>query len=313
LTASSGVAIGKAFMDGVLLIDKPTGPTSHDVVARLRSTTGERSVGHTGTLDPLASGLLPLVLGRATRLAPFLSGGDKTYEALIRLGTFTDTDDAQGRPLPLPEGFGARPDDAALAAALAAFRGTFPQVPPQHSAKKVGGKKAYDMARQDQPLELEPVSVTVRSLDLTARDGDDVRIVVTATSGFYVRALARDLGQALGCGAHIAALRRTRSGTFDLAQALPFADAERLGRALADRLLTPSQALEEFAAVTVTEPGLRRALHGNPLAPEHLAGRWVPPNEGPGANPVRVLDAGGRLVALAYARGGALHPAVVLS
>jgi len=304
-------------MDGVLLVDKPSGPTSHDVVARLRSVTGERSVGHTGTLDPLASGLLPLVLGKATRLSPFLTGGDKSYEATIRLGVFTDTDDAQGRPLEASADAGAtRPDDGALAAALEAFRGTFLQVPPRHSAKKVGGKKAYDMARQDRPLELEPVSVTVRSLDLVARDGDDVRIVVTATSGFYVRALARDLGQALGCGAHIAALRRTRSGTFDVAHALSFADAERLGRDLAGHLLTPAQALEELASVTVTEPGLRRALHGNALSPEHLAGRWVPPPvivEGPTARPVRVLDASGQLVALAYARGGALHPAVVLS
>lgn len=297
-------------MDGVLLVDKPIGPTSHDIVARLRSVSGERSIGHTGTLDPLASGLLPLVLGKATRLSPFLMGSDKTYEVAIRLGAFTDTDDAQGRPMDAPDA-ATRPDDAGLLAALADFRGTFQQVPPRHSAKKVGGKKAYDLARQDQPLELEPVSVTVRSLDLIARDGDDVRIVVTATSGFYVRALARDLGQRLGCGAHIAALRRTRSGTFDITHALPFADAERLGRGLAGHLLTPSQALQELAAVTVTAPGLRRAQHGNPLSPEHLAGRW--PTEGPETRPIRVLDEGGQLIALAYARGGVLHPSVVLS
>jgi tRNA pseudouridine55 synthase len=296
-------------MDGVLLVDKPSGPTSHDIVARLRSVSGERNIGHTGTLDPLASGLLPLVLGRATRLAQFLTGHDKTYDALIRLGSFTDTDDAQGRVLS-DSGGGPRPDDAALDAALAGWRGTFPQTPPRHSAKKVGGHKAYDLARQDQPVVLEPVSVTVRSLELVSRSGDDVRVTVTATAGFYVRALARDLGQALGCGAHLAALRRTRSGTFGIDQALPFADVERLGRDVARHLLSPADALGDLDAVTVTEPGLRRAIHGNPLSPEHLSGRWVPPG---GAAPVRVLDEAGVLVAVAYARGGALHPAVVLS
>jgi len=152
--------------------------------------------------------------------------------------------------------------------------------------------------------------VTVRSLEFVSREGDDVRVIVIATPGFYVRALARDLGQALGCGAHLAALRRTRSGPFDVDQALPFADVERLGREVGPHLLSPAQALANLTAVTVTEAGLRRALHGNPLAPEHLAGRWVPPGD---AAPVRVLDASGSLVALAYARGGALHPAVVLS
>ncbi|HEX5068878.1 MAG TPA: tRNA pseudouridine(55) synthase TruB [Vicinamibacterales bacterium] len=295
-------------MDGVLLVDKPSGPTSHDIVARLRSVSGERSIGHTGTLDPLASGLLPLVLGRATRLAQFLTGGDKTYDAVIRLGSFTDTDDAQGQAVP-DAGGGPRPDDAALDAALTAFRGTFLQVPPRHSAKKIAGHKAYDLARQDRPVDLDPVSVTVRSLDLISRSGDDVRLTVTATAGFYVRALARDIGQALGCGAHLAALRRTRSGTFGVEQALPFADVERLGRDVERHLLSPSEALRDLAVVTVTELGLRRARHGNPLSPEHLSGRWVPP----GAAPVRVLDEAGRLVALAYARGGALHPSVVLS
>jgi len=296
-------------MDGVLLVDKPSGPTSHDIVARLRSVSGERSIGHTGTLDPLASGLLPLVLGRATRLAQFLTGGDKTYDAVIRLGNFTDTDDAQGQALP-DSGGGAHPDDAALEAALEGFRGAFLQVPPQHSAKKVDGRKAYDMARQAQPIALEPVTVTVRSLDLISRNGDDVRVVLTVTPGFYVRALARDLGRALRCGAHLAALRRTRSGTFDVERALPFADVERLGREVASHLLSPSEALADLAAVTVTDLGLRRALHGNSLAPEHLSGRWVPPS---GAAAVRVLDDAGTLVALAYARGGALHPTVVLS
>jgi tRNA pseudouridine55 synthase len=133
-------------MDGILLIDKPAGPTSHDVVARLRRVTGERSIGHTGTLDPRATGLLPLVLGRATRLASLLTGADKTYEATIRLGVATDTDDADGAPFGEPQPVAA--DDAAIDRALERFRGSFDQRPPSHSAKKVGGRKAYDLARR---------------------------------------------------------------------------------------------------------------------------------------------------------------------
>ena len=295
-------------MDGVLLIDKPSGPTSHDVVARLRSTSGERSIGHTGTLDPRATGLLPLVLGRATRLAKFLSGGHKTYEATIRLGFSTDTDDADG--LAIGGASTTLPDDAGIARALDAFRGAFEQVPPNVSAKRVGGEKAYDMARRDQPMELKPVTVTVHALDLLGRDADLVTIRVCATAGFYVRALARDLGRQLGCGAHLFALRRTHSGTFDLANAISLEAAERLGRDIASHLVTPADALSELPAVSVTDVGFKRVAHGNPIGPEHLAGRWVPPSTL--GMRVRVMGPEGRLLALAESRGGALHPVVVL-
>lgn len=297
-------------MDGVLLIDKPSGPTSHDVVARLRAVTGERSIGHTGTLDPLATGLLPLVLGRATRLSAHLTSGDKTYDATLRLGFATDTDDALGQPLgPVAADL---PDDAAIDAALARFRGTFDQIPPTHSAKKIAGRKAYDLARQDASPMLEPVTVTVSKLELLGRDADRLHVDVTASAGFYVRALARDLGQVLGCGAHLSALRRTRAGRFDVANAIPLADAERMGPAVAALVIPPAEALADLAGVTVTPLGLRRALHGNPLTPEHLAGRCVPPAGAAGGGPVRILDEDGKLVALAHSRGGALHPAVVL-
>jgi tRNA pseudouridine55 synthase len=296
-------------MDGVLLLDKPSGPTSHDVVARLRRTSGERTIGHTGTLDPRATGLLPLVFGRATRLASLLTGGDKTYEATIRLGYFTDTDDADG--VRVGSDRGQTPTDDELDAALERFRGTFDQVPPNHSAKRVGGERAYDLARQARPVELKPVSVTVHALERTGRAADLVDVRVTASSGFYVRSLARDLGRALGCGAHLASLRRTHSGSFDVARALPLEEAEGLGPGLAARLLSPAEALPELAAVTLTEAGLKRALHGNPVGPEHLAERRVPPPVGL-KGPVRVLSSDGRLVALAQSRGGALHPVVVL-
>ncbi|MEZ5320086.1 MAG: tRNA pseudouridine(55) synthase TruB [Vicinamibacterales bacterium] len=303
-------------MTGVLLLDKPSGPTSHDVVARMRRATGERSIGHTGTLDPRASGLLPLVLGRATRLASLLTGSEKTYEAVVRLGQATSTDDAEGEPVGAPAT--ARPDDAAIAAVLDRFRGTFDQVPPRHSAKKVGGRKAYELARADRPVELAPVEVTVSALEWLGRDGDLVRLRVSATAGFYVRALARDIGAALGCGAHLAGLRRTRSGHFDVADALPLEQAEAEARqareegsgAFEARLIAPAEALPHLPAVTLTEAGLKRVVHGNPVGPDQLEGRFVPPASGPG--PVRVLGADGRLVALAHARGGALHPVVVL-
>lgn len=295
-------------MDGLLLIDKPAGPTSHDAVARLRRTSGERRIGHTGTLDPLASGLLVLICGRATRLAAFLHGADKTYDATIRLGVATDTDDAEGAPLG-PEA-AALPDDAAVDVALASFVGRFEQTPPQFSAKKIGGRKAYELAREDRPVTLAPVDVEVHALTRLGREGGLVRLRLTASSGFYVRALARDLGERLGCGGHLSALRRTRVGAFDIADAVALETAERLGRAIGERLIAPADALPDLPAVQLTSAGLTRAMHGNPLSPHHLAGNWVPP-PGP-AGPVRCLAEDGRLVALAHPRGGALHPAVVL-
>ena len=182
-------------MDRVLLIDKPSGPTSHDVVARVRSVSGERGVGHTGTLDPRATGLLALVLGKATRLASVLSGSDKTYDATIRLGSTTDTDDADGSVTSTSSN---RPDDQVVDAALLQFMGTFDQLPPDHSAKKIGGHKAYDLARRSEPVPLKTAPVAVRALHRTGRNGDlAVSLFVSASAGFYVRALARDLGQAL--------------------------------------------------------------------------------------------------------------------
>lgn len=295
-------------MDGILLIDKPAGPTSHDVVARLRRSSGERRIGHTGTLDPRATGLLPLVVGRATRIASLLTGREKAYEATIRFGWCTDTDDTDGQVVGSTSD--VRPSEADLAAALEAFRGTFDQTPPRHSAKKIHGQRAYELARQDRPVDVQPVPVTVSHLQVLGRTEDTVTLAVTASSGFYVRALARDLGLALGCGGHLGSLRRVRSGTFLVEDALALEEAERLGPAVADRLIPPALALEELSAVELTDGGLKRVVHGNPVGPEHLAGRWVPPPSG--AAPVRLLAADGRLVALARSRGGALHPAVVL-
>jgi len=295
-------------MTGVLLIDKPSGPTSHDVVARLRQVTRERSIGHAGTLDPRATGLLVMLLGKATRIATLLSGHDKTYEAVVRLGWATTTDDAAGERVDGPAG--PLPSDAALAEALDHFRGTFEQMPPQHSAKKVDGHKAYDLARRDQHVPLKTATVTMRSLELMGRDNDLVRLNMTVSAGFYVRSLARDLGTKLGCGAHLDALRRTRSGAFRVEDATSLDDADRLGPALEPRLISLADALPDLPAVRLSEGGLARVRHGNPIGPQFVEGGWAPAGAGP--TKIRLLDETGALIALADLRGGLLHPAVVL-
>ena len=295
-------------MDGLLLIDKPSGPTSHDVVARIRRSSGERSIGHTGTLDPRATGLLPLLVGRATRLASLLIGSDKTYEAAVRLGVSTDTDDEEGTPL--GERRGDLPGDTTLMTALSQFTGAIEQVPPQHSAKRVDGQRAYQLARRAKSVQLKPVTVTVHRLDWRGREGDLLYLAVTASPGFYVRALARDLGAALGCGAHLAGLRRTASGPFSVESAIPLPVAEACGRNIVTRLIAPADALPHLPAVTVNTAGLRRVRHGNEVGPEHLETSWVATLGQ--AVAVRILDNAGYLVAVGRPQGGALHPAVVL-
>jgi tRNA pseudouridine55 synthase len=297
-------------MDGVLLIDKPSGPTSHDVVRRLRKATRESRIGHTGTLDPRATGLLPIVIGRATRLASRLSAHQKCYDADIRLGFATDTDDAEGEALG-PE-VPAPTDAAAIGAALRSFVGDLDQVPPRHSAKRIGGERAYKLARREEAVTLAPSRVTLFALDpidpSTWAPGR-VRVRLTVSSGFYVRALARDLGAALGCGGHLQELRRTSVGRFDLAQALPLEAAEALGPDLGPRLVTMANALPDVQAVWLSAAGLVRVRHGNPVGPEAVAaGPWPSPEVGD----VRLLDEAGTLIALAEVRLGALHPVIVV-
>jgi tRNA pseudouridine55 synthase len=214
-------------LDGVLVVDKPAGPTSHDVVDRVRRALGTRRVGHTGTLDPFATGVLPVCVGRATRLARFLSGGEKRYLATVRLGFATTTDDATGEPLgePRPADVG----DEALGAALAALVGSFDQVPPAFSARHVGGRRLYELARRGEMAPRSATPVTVHGIDLLAREGETLEIAVRCSPGTYVRAIARDVGERLGTRAHLTALRRTRSGSFDLSQAVS-GDDSRSGR-----------------------------------------------------------------------------------
>ncbi len=313
-------------MNGVLVIDKPAGPTSHDVVAVVRRAIGSPKVGHTGTLDPLATGVLPLVIGRATRLASYMSGADKEYVARIRFGVATATYDAEGRHggaglSPSGEGHSAVAalDEAAVREALRAFEGTFLQTPPPFSAKKVGGTPAYKLARQDKPVEIKPVEVTVRELELRGyADGlADVRLV--SSSGFYVRSLAHDLGQRLGCGAHLEGLRRTRAGEFTLDDAVDL-EAVVVGGlpAASDRLVAMGRLLTMMPAVVVNDLGARRASHGSALRPEDLAAAG---RDGAGGGSqttssdrrLRLLDQAGALLGLVERRDdGLLHPLVVL-
>jgi tRNA pseudouridine55 synthase len=296
-------------MNGVLIVDKPTGPTSHDVVARVRKAIGLRRVGHTGTLDPLATGVLPLVLGRATRLSQFLSADEKEYTADVRLGASSDTYDAMGKVSPHPSNVGGLPSAADLEAVLPEFQGTYWQTPPPFSAKKIAGTPAYRFARRDQPVELKPVSVTVSALRLIAYEDGLAQLRLVCSAGFYVRTLAHELGIRLGSGGYLAGLRRTRVGSFRVEEAVALATLEDAGADALRYLLPMNRLLEEYPAVVVNPRGVKRATHGNALGPEDLAG----PVPGSSIPKARLVDSDGSLLAIAEpVSGGLLHPVVVL-
>lgn len=251
-------------MDGALIINKPSGFTSHDVVARVRRLTGERSIGHLGTLDPVATGVLPLLLGRLTRLAQFFQGREKEYRCTVRLGFATDTYDATGSPLGPAATPECWPTRAAIEAALAPFRGSIQQVPPAYSAKKVEGVRAYRKARQGQPLPLPPVTVKIRTLELEAHEQDWLRVRVVCSSGTYIRSLAHDLGQALGLGAHLQALERLRVGEFTLAASQTLEQlAEMAHRHTLESALVPAvRLLPELPGVTAPADAAARLRQG---------------------------------------------------
>lgn len=241
-----------AATDGVLLVDKPAGLTSHAVVDRARRVIGTRRIGHGGTLDPFATGLLVLLVGRTTRLLPFLDGEPKVYRARIRFGVRTSTDDRDGEPLAQAPA----PEQPAVERATAALTGHLLQRPPAFSAKRVGGVRAYAAARRGEPVTLEPVGVTVYQWRVLEREGADLDVEITCSGGTYVRALARDLGETTGSAAHLSALRRIRSGRFDVADAVAIETLDRgefelLPAAAAVRQL-PRQALDDLDAKRVT-------------------------------------------------------------
>ena len=306
------------FADGVLVIDKPAGPTSHDIVAVMRRTLsrsapdGRRStmkVGHTGTLDPLASGVLPLVLGKATRLAQFLSSAEKEYEAHIELGVTTTTLDRGGEVVTRERRRAPSELTAdTIEAAVAEFRGTHLQQPPAFSAKKIDGDRAYDLARRHAPVRLEPVQVTATVLDVLEWRGTMLRVRLVCSAGYYVRSLADALGERLGTGGHLAGLVRTRSGDFTLADAIGLDLMDRNPEEAAARVIPMSALLPSLPAVTLTPEGASLAARGGFIGPSHVAGLLNLPR---GAR-VRLLHPDGRLIAIAEPRADVLHPGVVL-
>jgi tRNA pseudouridine55 synthase len=281
--------------DGLVIVDKPAGWTSHDVVARLRRLAGTRRVGHAGTLDPMATGVLVIGIGQATRLLGHLALSDKDYNATVKLGMTTTTDDAEGEEVEARSA--ANVSDAAIEKAMNALTGPIDQVPSSVSAIKVDGVRSYKRVRDGETVELNARPVTVERFDLVERRGDDLDVRVTCSTGTYVRALARDLGRALDVGGHLTALRRTRVGGFAVDEAKTL---EQLEEAL---VVVPLAAAvrSAFPAVTVTDEEAVRIGHGQRLALD-LA-----------ASPTGVFGPGGQVIALVEDRGGVAQPLCVFA
>jgi tRNA pseudouridine55 synthase len=293
-------------VDGVIVVDKPGGFTSHDVVNRMRRLANTRRVGHLGTLDPMATGVLPLMLGRATRLAQFFSKAEKTYQAVVQFGWSTDTYDREGSRTSEP----VTPQftRAELEAALNRFRGSFEQTPPPFSAKKVAGKPAYRLARKNIPVELAPVEVRVFALDLAEFDGTTAQISVRCSAGTYLRAIAHDLGRELGCGAFLTSLRRTASGEFLEGQSLSLGALEELaGRGALDQAVIPaSRLLPTIPNATVDALSAVQIRHGKDF---HLS----PFVDRSSSKYVKAVSPEGDLIAIGEARLPNLyHPVLVL-
>ncbi|HSH21470.1 MAG TPA: tRNA pseudouridine(55) synthase TruB [Candidatus Caenarcaniphilales bacterium] len=309
------VAGARPQIHGVLVVAKEPGPTSHDIVALVRRLTGVRRVGHGGTLDPFAAGVLPVLVGQATRLAEYHLGDEKEYRAVICFGARSTTDDLDGE---LTASDAPAPTRAAVEQALSFFRGSLEQIPPDYSAVRIAGRRAYELARHGKKPELRPRSVTVHALDLVEwDDADQARPVATlemrVSAGTYVRALARDLGERLGAGAYLGALTRTASGPFRLADAhrLDVVRAALAGGRAAELLLPPDAGLDTYPQVRLTADEVNTLSRGQVVRLRRDAREAAPP--GDADELVRAIDEGGRLVAIARRREGRLHPEKVFS
>jgi tRNA pseudouridine55 synthase len=285
--------------DGILLVDKPAGISSQDAVTVVRRARGKVKAGHTGTLDPFATGLLVIALGGATRLIRFLPAEPKVYRATIAFGAQTDSDDATG----LVVAEGPVPDEQAIRAAIPRLTGTIEQRPPSYSARHVGGRRAYEVARTGATPDLAPTRITVAEWVIESLDGNRVTAVIRCSSGTYIRALARDLGTLCGTVAHLAQLRRTNIGPFDVRNAVPPDESA------AARVLPPADALIGMPRHVVLSKDVPRVHHGQPVA--------VPPGtesgtESRGRN-VALLDESGDLVAVAERDGEWWQPRVVIA
>ncbi len=240
-------------MNGLLVLDKPAGITSHDAVALVRRATGEKSVGHLGTLDPMATGVLPLLLGKYTRLAQYFGQADKHYTGMIRFGFATDTLDFEGDPATAPQPLTLALDQ--LRELAMRFHGELDQIPPIYSAKKINGVPAHKLARAGKDVPVKPARITIHEFSLTALNGEEASFTMQVSSGGYVRSVAHELGQLAGCGAHLASLRRTHAGVFSLADAITVDELKRLSVAgqIEQRLPHPRTLLPEMPSVTVDE------------------------------------------------------------
>lgn len=293
-------------LNGVIVLDKPSGWTSHDAVNKVRRLSGSTKVGHLGTLDPMATGVLPLVVGKATRLAQFVAVGRKVYQTVVRFGFATDTYDREGErtsdaaPISL--------DPAQLRHWLDLQVGTHPQMPPPISAKKINGVPAYKLARKNLPVDLKPVEVTIESLDLLACDDDQARLRVVCSSGTYVRAIAHELGRVAGCGAHLTELRRTESCGFTVDQSHTMDQLIHLATAgnLAHALLPAATLLPQFPTIRVDLDTIAHIRQGRIF-------RMSPFRESHSARQVKAVAADGELIAIGEALMPCVyHPIVVL-
>jgi tRNA pseudouridine55 synthase len=294
-------------MDGVLVVDKPRGMTSHDVVSAARRLLKERRIGHTGTLDPMATGVLPLACGRATRLARFLSASNKDYDATILFGVTTDTYDATGTEVSRS---GRQPDRRDLDRAVLALCGEYDQMPPAYSAKKVGGRRAYEMARDDEPVLLKAVPVSVMRAEIRSFTGDRATIALSCSAGFYVRSFAHTMGELVGTGACLEELQRTRSGDFRLEASVSLEAIHDDPDGAAGWMVPLEGLLPSLPAVSLTDEGRLRVSHGREIDQMHMK----PGGPAEVAPWLRLLDEQGQLVALGQpgSTTGSLHPAVVL-
>lgn len=293
-------------MNGVIIVDKPEGWTSHDVVAKMRRIAKDKRVGHLGTLDPIATGVLPLVIGKTTRLAQFYTRSDKVYEGTVRFGWATNTYDRAGEPL--GDVAAIRPTEEEIERHLGQFRGELMQTPPPVSAKKVAGKRAYELARKSLPVELEPVKVQVYELELLGLEGPDARLRAHVSGGTYLRSIAHDLGQAMGCGAHLRELRRIASAEFELENARTLAQLEMLAGEdrLIDALIPAAQMLPGFPSVYVDDLTVTQIRNGRnfPASPFRSQA---------GSKHVKAVTRQGELVAIGEAvLPNLYHPTIVL-
>jgi tRNA pseudouridine55 synthase len=291
-------------MNGVLIIDKPPGMTSHDVVNRVRRILAQRSVGHLGTLDPLATGVLPLVAGTLTRLAQFYTTSEKKYEGVIRFGFATDTYDAAGEPVGPAQSVAL--DAEKLKALASQFRGVIQQIPPPFSAKKIHGVPAYKLARKQKEVVLKPVQVEIKEFEILRVEADRATFRARVASGTYMRCLAHDMGQHLGCGAHLESLRRTAVAEFEIADAHTLeelADAMQKG-SVEDLFVHPRKLLPQMPSVTADEANAARIRSGRPVNLPELSR----------ARQVKVFCGQRELIAIATRVAGSLfHPKIVLA